>query len=63
MKWYIKERHTMQVNYCAALGKLTKKEANRHRKPLVGINILHEYETEKEYIDECLRLSVKKQIN
>jgi len=53
MKYYIKRRINplLECDYYVSCSKLSDAEAQRHRKPMQGTNILLPYDTLKDYQD------------
>ncbi len=60
MKYYIKERNNLQspTYYCLE-GKLTAKDARKKENSLAGYNIMHGYQTEKEYSEAIEKLKAE----
>lgn len=55
--FYIKERHNPQLGvYYVGCGQMTKNDAKKAETPLYGMNIMHPYETEAEYLEEICKL-------
>jgi hypothetical protein len=56
-KLYIKERHNPQTGvYFSPMGRMSETCAKRHEKAKYGTNIMHSFETEKEYQSKILQL-------
>lgn len=61
LKYWIKERHNPQLSkpYFVPCGQLLKAEAERAKNSLYGYNIMHDYETEAEYIAAIEKLKAE----
>ncbi len=58
--WYIKERYTSTVSkpHFYAMGNVTVEKAKRAVNPIHGYNLIHRFDTEKEYMDKCNKLGI-----
>jgi hypothetical protein len=58
--YYIKERDNGQTQvYFTPMGKLSKTQAARHDNPLSGSNVMHGFNSEKEYEDKISELKAQ----
>ena len=55
--YWIKERHNPQLGvYYVAMGQKSVREAKKFEKSLYGMNYMHRFDSEREYIAELEKL-------